>query len=101
MPDYQRIAAEFGLGRLLAVTPLAGGRADIVRLTTAAGEFVVKPAGTLARADLYERAAQVLNQAGVPQARPRRTTAGSLVGESGQRPASIADGPAPRPPSGR
>jgi Ser/Thr protein kinase RdoA (MazF antagonist) len=36
VPDYQPIAAEFGLGRLLAVTPLAGGRAGVVRLTTAA-----------------------------------------------------------------
>lgn len=83
MPDYQRIAAEFGLGQLLEVTPLAGGRAGVVRLATAAGEFVVKPAGSAARAALYEHAARILNQAGVRQARPRRTTAGSLIGESG------------------
>lgn len=83
MPDYQRIAAEFGLERLLAVTPLAGGRAGVVRLATAAGEFVVKPADSPTRAELYERTAQALNQAGVRQARPKRTTAGSLIGESG------------------
>jgi Ser/Thr protein kinase RdoA (MazF antagonist) len=83
VPDYQRIAAEFGLGRLLAVTSLAGGRAGVVRLTTAAGEFVAKPADSEAQAVLYECAAQVLSQAGVRQARPRRTTAGSRIGESG------------------
>jgi Ser/Thr protein kinase RdoA (MazF antagonist) len=83
VPDYQRVAAAFGLGPLLEVTPLAGGRAGVVRLTAAAGEFVTKPAGSLSRAELYERAARVLNQAGVRQARPRRTTAGSLIGETG------------------
>lgn len=79
----QRVAAEFGLGRLRGVTPLAGGVADVVRLSTAAGEFVAKPAEGLFRAELYERAARVLNEAGVRQARPRRTTVGSLIGESG------------------
>jgi Ser/Thr protein kinase RdoA (MazF antagonist) len=83
VPDYQRIAAEFGLGPLLEVTPLAGGRADVVRLAAAAGEFVAKPAERASRAAIYERAARVLNRAGVRQARPRRTTAGSLIGGSG------------------
>jgi Ser/Thr protein kinase RdoA (MazF antagonist) len=83
VPDYQSVAAEFGLGRLRGVTPLAGGVADVVRLSTAAGEFVAKPADGLFRAELYERAARVLNEAGVRQARPRRTTVGSLIGSSG------------------
>lgn len=33
VPDYNLIAAGFALGRLLAVTPLAGGAPDVAKLT--------------------------------------------------------------------
>jgi Ser/Thr protein kinase RdoA (MazF antagonist) len=84
MLDWARIAAEFGLGRPLGVAPLAGGHADVTRLTTARGTFVIKPAyGPAEAEDLSEQAALVLSAAGIRQARRLRTTAGSLVSESG------------------
>lgn len=83
MPDFQRIAAEFGLGPLLAARPLAGGRAEVARLTTTRGEFIVKPAESPFRVRLQESVALTLNQAGVRQARLRRTPAGSLTGGTG------------------
>jgi homoserine kinase type II len=52
-------------------------------VTTARGQFVVKPAYDRVQAELYARVAQALNQAGIRQARPRRTRMGALIGESG------------------
>lgn len=78
-----RIAAEFGLGQVRAAEPLDGGHPEVTRLTTDRGTFVIKPAIGAAGTDLYEHAARVLTAAGVRQARPLRTTAGSLVSESG------------------
>ena len=83
MLDCARIAEEFGLGPPLDVTPLAGGHPDVTRLTTARGTFVVKPAYDTAKAELYELAARALSAAGIRQAQPLRTTAGSLASESG------------------
>ena len=84
MLDCAGVAAEFGLGQPLGVAPLAGGQADVTRLTTARGTFVVKPAyGTAQAEDLDEQAALALSAAGIRQARRLRTTAGSLVSESG------------------
>jgi Ser/Thr protein kinase RdoA (MazF antagonist) len=83
VPDYQRVAEEFGLGRLLEATPLAGGRAGVRRLVTTRGQFVIKPAGRPAEALLYEQVALILNKAGVRQARPLRTVTGGLTGEWG------------------
>jgi Ser/Thr protein kinase RdoA (MazF antagonist) len=62
---------------------MAGGRADAVRLVTERGDFFVKTSYRAADAELYEQAVLVLARAGIRQARPLRTTAGSLVGESG------------------
>jgi Ser/Thr protein kinase RdoA (MazF antagonist) len=81
--DSQRIAAEFGLGLLLSAEQLAPGHPDVVKLVTASGTFVAKPALHDAAPALYERVALVLNGAGLRQARPVRTTAGELVSESG------------------
>jgi Ser/Thr protein kinase RdoA (MazF antagonist) len=83
VPDYQRVASEFGLGQSLGVKPLADGHPGVVKLTTTLGQFVVKPAYGSAQAELYEHVALALNKAGVRQARPLRTTAGSLLSESG------------------
>ncbi len=80
---YELVADEFGLGRLLAAAPLADGHPDVVKLTTARGSFVVKPAYSITQAELAEQAAVILSQAGVRQARFLRSTAGALVGESG------------------
>jgi Ser/Thr protein kinase RdoA (MazF antagonist) len=81
--DSARIAAEFGLGTPLSSTPLTGGDRDVTRLRTARGTFVVKAASGTVRAGLYEQAALVLSASGIPQARPLRTLAGSLVSRSG------------------
>ena len=84
MLDCAGVAAEFDLGQPLDATPLAGGHANVTRLTTARGTFVVKPAYRTAEAeDLCEQAALTLSAAGIRQARRLRTTAGSLIGESG------------------
>lgn len=81
--DAAVIAAEFGLGELLAAEPLAGGHAEVVKLTTARGEFVVKPAVRTRDALLHEQAALALNAAGIGQAGPIRSRAGSLLSASG------------------
>jgi Ser/Thr protein kinase RdoA (MazF antagonist) len=83
MLDCARIAEEFGLGPVLGVAPLAGGHPDVTRLTTPRGTFVVKPAYGMATAELYEQAARALSAAGIRQAQPLRTTAGSLASGSG------------------
>jgi Ser/Thr protein kinase RdoA (MazF antagonist) len=78
-----RIAAEFGLGRVLGAERLPGGHRDVTRLITSGGTFVVKPQSDPAVAELYEKAALVLAAAGIRQATPLRTIAGSLVSASG------------------
>ena len=82
-PDYQRIAREFGLGRLLAVSPAADDHPAVVKLTTALGSYLVKPAYRAADAELYEQVARHLGRAGIRQPRPLRTTAGAMVGACG------------------
>ena len=81
--DAAGIAAEFGLGRVLGAEPLPGGHRGAIRLITSGGTFVVKPESDPAVAELYEKAALVLGAAGIRQAMPLRTTAGSLVSASG------------------
>ncbi|HTZ22682.1 MAG TPA: phosphotransferase [Streptosporangiaceae bacterium] len=81
--DPGGIAAEFGLGRVLGAEPLPGGHRGVTRLITSGGTFVVKPESDPAVAELNEKAALVLGAAGIRQARPLRTTAGSLVSASG------------------
>jgi Ser/Thr protein kinase RdoA (MazF antagonist) len=83
VPDYQRVAAEFGLGPVLGASPLTGGRPGVVRLATARGQFVLKPAYSAAEARLCEQAAVVLDAAGVRQAQFLRTSTGALISESG------------------
>ncbi len=83
VPDYNLIAAEFALGRVLAVTPLAGGAPDVAKLTATYGVFVVKPGRDRTSADLYARVASVLNSAGIRQAVPRQTLTGSAISASG------------------
>jgi hypothetical protein len=79
----ETVADEFGLGRLESVTPLGGSGQDVVKLTAAAGVFVVKPADRTVEPELYERVARTLNRSGIRQAMPRRTMAGALVSASG------------------
>jgi hypothetical protein len=67
--DFEEIAAEFALGRPLAVTRLSGGGAGVVKLTTTGGAFVVKPCPDRASAEFYVRAASALNAAA--SSRPR------------------------------
>jgi Ser/Thr protein kinase RdoA (MazF antagonist) len=77
------IAAEYGLGALVGIEPLAGGRAAVARLTTSTGAFVVKPGGQEWEAVLQERAAAALTRAGLRQARLVRTRQGTFVGLGG------------------
>ena len=81
--DFQPVAAEFGLGPLLSAEQLAPGHPDVVKLVTASGAYVAKPALDGAAPELYELVALVLNEAGPRQARPVRTIAGELISASG------------------
>jgi homoserine kinase type II len=92
VPDYEQIATEFGLGRLIEVSALAGGRAEVMRATTSDGVFVFKPADEPAHLELAEVATKVLAGAGIRQAGPLRTTAGQLVGDSGYTAAEFLPG---------
>lgn len=99
MPDVARVAEEFGLGAVLDAAPLPGGHRDVTRLTTGRGTFVVKPGYQTADLELYERVASALNQAGIRQARPLRTTAGALVSASGHAVQEFLPGRICLPPS--
>lgn len=83
MPDHAGIAREFGLGELRSVRQLADGHSTVQLLTTALGRCVVKPAVTIKEAELRACVAVSLDRTGIRAARPVRTTAGSLIGESG------------------
>ncbi|HUD39954.1 MAG TPA: phosphotransferase [Streptosporangiaceae bacterium] len=92
MPDYERIANEFGFGRFIDVSALSGGGAEVMRVTTSSGVFVLKPADDGAHLELAEEAAQVLAKAGLRQAGPLRTLAGGLVSDSGFTAAELLPG---------
>lgn len=83
MPDYERIAAEFGLGSVVEVSPLAGARSAAARLTTSDGVFVVKPVKDTDDPELAEEVAVALTKAGLRPAQPLRGVAGRLVSDSG------------------
>jgi homoserine kinase type II len=83
MPDATRIAAEFDLGRPVSVRAVPGGRAGVVRLGTARGAFIVKPAYPTDDLELQDQVAVALSAAGLRQARLLRSTAGSLRGSTG------------------
>jgi len=83
MLNFASIAAEFDLGHLVAATPMAGGYANVTRITTDRGMFVIKRGFDESAAELYEQAADLLNAAGIRQAQPLRSRAGSLLSRSG------------------
>jgi len=83
VPHHHQIAAEFGLGRVLATSPLSGSGLDVVKLMTTSGDWVVKPCRNRTSAELYPRVASALNAAGLRQAVPCRTVEGSPVSASG------------------
>jgi Ser/Thr protein kinase RdoA (MazF antagonist) len=99
MLDVARVATEFGLGPVLGAEPLPGGHRDVTRLTTGRGTFVVKPGYQSAELELYERVARALDQAGIRQARPLRTTGGTLVSASGHAVQEFLPGRICLPPS--
>ena len=76
------LAAEFGLGTVVAVEPLAPGHPDVVKLTTSRGTFVLKPDRTDVVA-LEAAAAQALHQAGLRAAAPLRTRSGARLSRDG------------------
>ncbi|HEY1627649.1 MAG TPA: phosphotransferase [Streptosporangiaceae bacterium] len=80
LTDLESLAGEFGLGRVHDATAIPG-HPHVLRLATERGVFLVRPPD--ADPGLYEQAALVLARAGIRQAVPLRTTAGSLVSESG------------------
>lgn len=97
----ERVAREFDLGPPLRVEPLAGGSAEVLRLTTGRGDFVVKPVRRAFELELYATVEQSLNASGVRQARLVRTSTGAAVSTSGHSvqeflPGAILDRPTER-----
>ena|SRR5580698_3721024 len=80
VPGLESLAAEFGRGQLTDATPMPG-HPQVVAITTERGAFLVRPAGP--DPALYDQVAHTLVRAGIRQAMPLRTAAGSLVSESG------------------
>lgn len=74
---------EYGLGRLIRMTAVAGGGPQVRKMITAAGSFVVKPAYRAFEWDLYATVEKTLNDRGVRQARIVRTAMGSAVSSTG------------------
>lgn len=83
MIDADRLSAEFGLGAVLGLEPLAGGGADVARLRTITGDYVVKPAYRAWELELYSTVEQALNSRGVRQARLFHNRDGGVVSTSG------------------
>lgn len=84
MDDLLRwLADEFDLGEPLAVVPLSGGGARVVRVETARGRFVVKPVWPTYDGDLYARVARTLNARGIRQASPVLNRFGAAVSTTG------------------
>lgn len=76
------VAREFDLGRLYESSPLPG-HPDVLRLSCAAGDFVIKKPWDPLDVELYSRVEVRLNEAGIRQARQLRTTSGELVASTG------------------
>jgi Ser/Thr protein kinase RdoA (MazF antagonist) len=92
VPDYEQIVSEFGLGRLVDTSPLAGGGAEVIKLTTSAGVFVVKPARAADGLELADEVAIALTKAGLAQGRLLRARDGGLVSQSGHSVAEFLAG---------
>ncbi|MEQ4208429.1 phosphotransferase [Actinopolymorpha sp. B9G3] len=79
----ERVAREFELGTPVAAEPLRGGGAEVVKLTTPQGSFVVKPVYRVPDWELYAVVERALNARGVRQARLFRTPSGAVASASG------------------
>lgn len=80
----RRLAGEFDLGEPRTVVPLTGGGAEVVRVETARGRFVVKPVWPTYDGELYARVARTLNARGIRQARPVLNRSGAVVSTTGR-----------------
>jgi hypothetical protein len=78
-----QVAREFDLGTPTTAEPLRGGGAEVVKLTTPRGRFVVKPVYRVADWELYAVVERALNGQGVRQARLFRTPSGAVVSTTG------------------
>lgn len=78
-----RLVDEFDLGTLGAVTPLSGGSAEVVRLDTTRGSFVVKPVWPTFDGDFYATVARTLNARGIRQPDPVRSRSGATLSSTG------------------
>ena len=92
------IAGEFDLGRVIGATPLAGGGAEVLRLSTDRGEYVIKRPWDPLDVELASAVEARLNQQGIRQARQHRTRGGGLIGSTGHAvqellPGAIVDRP--------
>lgn len=92
MIDADRLSAEFGLGAVLGLDPLAGGGADVARLRTITGDYVVKPVYREWEPELYSTVEQALNARGIRQARLFRNRSGGVVSASGHSVQEFLDG---------
>jgi aminoglycoside phosphotransferase (APT) family kinase protein len=78
-----QVAREFDLGAPTTTEPPRGGGAEVVKLSTSRGSFVVKPVYRVADWELYAVVERALNAQGVRQARLFRTPSGAVVSTTG------------------
>jgi Ser/Thr protein kinase RdoA (MazF antagonist) len=78
-----QLAREYDLGGVISFEPLAGGGADVRRITTERGSFVQKRAGRPQDVELQAEVAEFLSARGIRQARIRPTWAGALISADG------------------
>jgi Ser/Thr protein kinase RdoA (MazF antagonist) len=77
--DVVRLLRDYDVGAPIDVRPLPGGSAEVLRVRTDRGAFVLKPAHNPAEIELQARVATYLNRRGIRQARVVPTTSGGVV----------------------
>jgi Ser/Thr protein kinase RdoA (MazF antagonist) len=81
--DVATLLRDFDLGALIDAGPLRGGSAEVLRVRTDRGAFVLKAAHQPAEIELQARAAEYLNDRGIRQARVIPTSSGAVVNADG------------------
>jgi Ser/Thr protein kinase RdoA (MazF antagonist) len=81
--DVVKMLRDYDVGTLIEAMPLPGGSAQVLRVRTDRGAFVLKRAYDAAEIELQARVAAYLNHRGIRQARVIPTSAGAVVSADG------------------
>lgn len=81
--DIATLLRDYDVGTLIDAGPLRGGSAEVLRVRTDRGAFVLKPAYDPAGIELQARVAAYLNDRGIRQARVIPTSNGAVVSADG------------------